>query len=35
MVEFARNSYPLVGALIDGRFIKGEFGYGEVQQPKN
>lgn len=35
MVEFARHSYPLVGALIDGKLIKGDFGYGEIQQPRN
>ena len=35
MVEFARNSYPLIGAIIDGNFIKGEFGYGQIQQPRN
>lgn len=24
-----------MGAVIDGSVIKGEFGYGEIQRPKN
>jgi hypothetical protein len=35
LIEFARHSYPLVGAVIDENVVKGEFGYGEILKPRN